>query len=621
MTKLNKYWLHIDFLALFIAVSLFSGCAYFNTFFMANRNFKLAERQYEREPTEETLLVNRTKYKDAIENAALVVRDYPESKFIDDSLFIIGVSYYRTEDYNRALIKFNEILTAFPDGEFSGEAKYYKALTFIEIQKYEDARLLLNELITGSDSRSLKGRAGLALVDIALRDKLWDELLVAAQNAIDSDPEDKTLFQAIVYKGQALFELERYEECAEAMKGLLENKLETDIKLNANLQLAFAQAKLGSFDESLEYLDNMQGKGEFADSAPYIRLQMGKMLELKGDDIQAMETYRNLAGDYPDSLSSKEAWYRVGILTLKDLSNAESAKEAFNNVLLNKASAEADWLLDTPTKLEQIDAMAILLEGIEATSEDSVKRAQTRFSLAELYTFSFDRPDSAFNQYRLIREEAPETDFAVRSEYFLGLDELRREDRYSDETDRKLMESVIEKYPESSFAQQLKVHLGLIESPPEVIAFVAAEHAMLTGEEPDVYMPMYRAVTDSFPDTKIGSQALFTMAYHYEHDVGDSDKAFELYTELSEKEETVYNKEYVQLAGDKLAHAKEEETILREIKKNIAYLIFARSEMEEESVSGGSAEADDEAEEADELTGYRKIRARNARIRSRYYTN
>ena len=595
---------------------LLSGCVYFNTFYMAQRNFKIAEIQFKRDKG--VSQKNKSNYSNSIEAAAEVVRDFPDSKYVDDSLFIIGVSYYRTEDYTRALGKFNEIQQAFPNSEFAEESKYYKALSLIEIEEYDDARILLNELIV-SGNRSLKGRSGLALANISLRDESWDDLLKNAQNIIDSKPEKEELHSAYAYKGDALFRLERFDECIATIEEMLTFKIDAGLKFRGNLLIASAKAKLGNFEESLNYLEKMQGRGEFAAKEDSIRLQMGKIQELKGDKEQAMETYRKLTGDHPDSLSTKMAYFLLGNLLIEDLSKSEDAREAYDNVKKNKARTTEQWALDAETKSNQISMLEKTLEQIEA-EDDSLARARLRFSLAELYTFSFNRPDSALSQYHFIIEEAPGTDFAVRSEYFLGLHELRDSDSYSEETDNELMEDIIEKYPESAFTQRLKVHLGLIEKPPEIVEFLKAEEAKLSGEDPELYMPMYRAIADSFPDTEAACKSLFAMAYFYEHELDEMEKARELYTELAGIEDHIFGKTYIKYAKDKLQLEKDEEKILKDIEKSIDKLAYEGSRYAEYSPEETNISVDVK-EQKEELTGYRKIRARNARIRSRYYSD
>jgi tetratricopeptide (TPR) repeat protein len=248
--------------------------------------------------------------------------------------------------------------------------------------------------------------------------------------------------------------------------------------------------------------------------------------------------------------------------------------------------------------------------------------ARTRFSLAELYTFSFDRPDSALTQYKCIIQEAPGSEFAIKSEYFLDLNELHTKGSYSEETEKALMMALVTKYPKSEFVQDLKVYLGIIEKTPDVRAYIRAEYAMMSGEDQKVYMPLYQAVVDSFPDTKTAYKARFMIAYAYEHYLGDKEKAFELYKKLAEEKPTVNSEVYVNLAIEKLKYANEEKKLLKEIEKNIAYYdMILEGNYEGLERSGGAGEqlAAGETGLGKGYTGYKKIRVRNARIRGRYY--
>ncbi|MCE5251530.1 tetratricopeptide repeat protein [bacterium] len=607
-------------LVLLVVFAVFlCGCAYLNTFYMAQKNYKNGERQRVRE-TGTTNNTYRKFYNDAVDGAARLIRDYPNSKYVDDSLFIIGMSYFYLGEYTRALTKYDEISEAFPESEFIPDVKYFKARCLIELDKYDDARIILSDCIENGN-RYQKGRAGLSLADISFLEEKWDDLLAAAQNVIDSNPEKEELYQAISYKGEALYNLARYEECVQTLEELLKNKLEPELQVKTNLMIALAKGELGKFEEGLGYLTAMQNKGEYAKYDPRIRLQIGRIYELQGDTDKAVDTYLKLAGDYPDSVASYEAWYHVGKLRLQDFSNLDDAKSAFDKAKAVKARVVDSWLIESTNMSTQIDALKKKLETLDQLKNDPVKKAHERFSLAELYTFSFNRPDSALTQYRMILEEAPETDFAVRSEYFLGLNELRSENRYSEEADHELMSKIIEKYPESNFSQELRVFLGVIEKPPEIRAFQEAEQARISGKGADVYMPLYQAVADSFPDTKSAYQARFIMAYFYEHDVGNNEKAIELYTELTKLEKNVYRKDYVELATSKLEHMKEEPKLLKDIEKNIVYLTYGIGKTTTETPSETPQVAVSASKQDEEMTGLKKIRARNARIRSRYYSN
>ncbi len=75
------------------------------------------------------------------------------------------------------------------------------------------------------------------------------------------------LYQAILYRGEALYHLEKYDEAVESFKKIAEKKLQPRDKFRVNTRIALSMARLGKYDEALKYLEGMQGKG----STRYLR--------------------------------------------------------------------------------------------------------------------------------------------------------------------------------------------------------------------------------------------------------------------------------------------------------------------------------------------------------------
>ncbi len=344
---------------------------------------------------------------------------------------------------------------------------------------------------------------------------------------------------------------------------------------------------------------------------------MGRILELKGDTTPALDTFTKMAADFPDSAAAREAWHRVGVITLRDLSKAQEARDAFAKVTPNMRIVET-WFTDAAAKVSQIDSLKAKTERIGKLNDKPEEKAHERFLLAELLTWSLDHKEEALLEYQKIIEEAPKTEFAARSHFLLARAELEKKESLSGESEQKVMLQTIERYPESHFAQDLKVRLGIIEAPPDIKLLKAAETTRLTNQGPDAYLPLYQAVADSFPQSKSGYQARFIMAYYYEHDKKDRETAFKIYRDLAAEKQNELNREFVNLASKKVNLIMDEEKILEQTRKNIAYY---ESEIgrEDSAVSAPDTTAIAPAENG--YSEMRKIRARNARIRSRYFTN
>jgi tetratricopeptide (TPR) repeat protein len=601
----------------FFLVLTLADCAYFNTFYLAKRDFNTGERFRKRDG--EVRPDNRKYYTQAIENASLILQDYRKSRYVDDSLSIIGMSYFQTGDYVRAKTKFDEILIAFPNGNYAEEAKFYKARCLLETGMPDQARILFNELMTAG-SKSMRGRSGLMLAEISSREEGWEEMIRSADTVLQSSPDRETLRGALMYRGEGLFQLGKFEDAAASFQKLQGVKLEPRERFRVNSLLALSLAHLKKYDDALGLLESLQSKGNMAPFAPGIRLEIGKIYELKGDQEKAVDAFRKMAADFPDSTDGREAWHRVGIITLRDLSKAQEARDAFAKATLNKKIPET-WFTDAIDKAAQIDSMKARTDRIDKLKDKPEQAAHERFLLAELLTYSLDHPEAALEQYKLILEEAPKTEYAVRSDYLIKIAALDTSGAKRDESEKEIMRAIVEKYPDSHFSQELKVRLGVIDLPPDVKLLNEADAARLEGKPSDAYMKLYQAVADSFPNSRSSYQARFLIAWCWEHELKDRAKALELYKALALERMNEYNRDIVNLASSKILLVNDEKKILEESKKNIA---FYDSEIEQYSSPEGrtrAAEVQNTAPaEESEFGEMKKVRARNARIRSRYYS-
>jgi tetratricopeptide (TPR) repeat protein len=652
----------------------FTGCAYFNTFFLAKKNFSDGEVLRKRDKGK-VIGATQTRYKDAIEYSRQVIEKYKNSKYVDDALYIIGMSYYRQKNFTEAKVKFDEILAAFPDSKFASDAIFYKAKCLIELDDMDEARSIFIKILNSGDKK-IDALAGFEICELDILDEDWLDLKDISGNIIGLNPGEKDVFNANYYLARAEFELNNYQNCIDILTKYDKEKLSTDLRFRINTLLSSAYAELGNYDTAMNYLNSIGSKGKFEIYSRQIRLELANLYEIKGDEDLALDTYKKLAGDYPDSLEGKQAWYRSGLIILKDLSNAKEAKDNFDKIKEDTIVKTEPWYVDAQIKKVQIDSMLSkinlidklsgkevrtktgkastdsLAKPVDAAKPDEKKPVDstksdekkpidsskadekktvdydaivsTRFSLAEIYTYSFDRPDSALSQYHFIIEESPGSEYAVKSEYFLGLNELKSSGKYSAETEKELMKNIVAKHPKSQFSQELKVLLGEQVKTPEVMDFLKAENARMNDKKPEEYIPLYLAVAENNKGTEIAYQSLFIAAYCYEHNAGQKDKAYEILKNLSLEKSNSINKKYVKLAQDKMELVTKEPELLAQITKNISAFEFEIGSDGKKAISSNTAEETIETPQAnieDSYPGLKKIRARNARIRSRYFTN
>jgi outer membrane protein assembly factor BamD (BamD/ComL family) len=600
---------------LVLVLALTGGCAYFNAFYLARKNYNDAEHLRSLQKTEVLSADTIDRYNTSINWAREVIREYPDSRYVDDSYYYTALAFYRLGDYVSSRSRLEDLLEIFPDSDYASEATYWLAMSHIGVSRYEDARLLLDEL-RDSDDRGLQGRAGIALADIARRNEQWELLLEIAGEVVAANVDRDQRNRAEVFRAEALFELERPDESIKVLEDAAGNKMEPGLRFLANTLLARAIASQERYDDALGYLAEMASRGEFAEYDSKIRLEIGKIHEMRDDIDLAIETFENLAGDYPDSLQAKEAWFRVGDIIIRDLDQAEDARRAFDMVSKGGArSVDVRYEVDALLRVSQIDSMLAKIERIEAIDTPE-ERAHTRYTLAELYTHSFDRPDSSLSQYQRILDESPHSEYAVIGTYFLSRQALEEDGEFTEQDALDIMDDIETRYPASDYTQKLKVHLGLITDTPAEEQYKKAEVARLGGAAPEEYVPIYQSVVDDYPGTDTAFKAQLATAYFTEHDLGELDTALDLYRALGGEDPTFVNLEYVMTAREKLDYYRREDEQKAEIQRYLDGFEAAPGTTVVTNTLPGV--------EADPMAGFyshRKIRARNARIRDRNFEN
>jgi len=110
----------INFVTSVLILSSLHSCVYFNTMYNARRIYSEAEEAREESVRTgvEPSRALKDKYKDVIFKCSKILRDSPESSWVDDAIFLMGKALVRQEEYNKGIRKFQELLTNYPESEY-----------------------------------------------------------------------------------------------------------------------------------------------------------------------------------------------------------------------------------------------------------------------------------------------------------------------------------------------------------------------------------------------------------------------------------------------------------------------------------------------------------------------
>ena len=132
--------------AALLALALLPGCAYYNTFFNTKRAYKEAVEEHARRKEEKPSPTEIQKLDKTIEKASRLLQLHPNSKYVDDSLLMLGECFYYKQEYPKALRKFDELAANFPKSGHVPRAQLWRAKTHIAREDFKSAEQVLLDL-------------------------------------------------------------------------------------------------------------------------------------------------------------------------------------------------------------------------------------------------------------------------------------------------------------------------------------------------------------------------------------------------------------------------------------------------------------------------------------------
>ncbi len=339
---MNKQRFHIS-LALFVCLLLSTGCAvyepaavftkqrytnvvsYFNTFYNAQRAYLEAEdafftarREYnDRGNTAAPFVMPsaaRQKFQTSIEKNSKVLSFYPESKWVDDALLMIGKAYFYMQDDVRAERKFLELAAQFPNSSRIPESRFWLGRSLFRQKKYQAGQEILESVISSSASTDsdLSGRAAheigtyyFSIADYAAAGKYF---AVAADRLDDAELRAQTLFQI----GRCFLETKDYRQAELAFASAADASPYYTLLFQAQLQMIKAQAFQERYDDAEASLESMLRDSKNIEFAGIIHFEIGKLLEQQGKLPDAMEKYRYIDTAFARTDVAAQSYFRLG---------------------------------------------------------------------------------------------------------------------------------------------------------------------------------------------------------------------------------------------------------------------------------------------------------------------
>ncbi|MBU1937332.1 tetratricopeptide repeat protein, partial [bacterium] len=309
--------------------ALGQGCAYYNTFYNTKKHFSAGERA--RSKTAEGQNVNTQDYKKCLETGSKLLELYPNSRWIDDCLLLMGKSYYWTNEYPRAQRKFEELVTNFPRSKHVPEARLWLAETLVKMGRGQDALVILEQLLATPKAKAFFAQGSFLAGNIHFDAERYADAADAYREAAQKFKDRDRRAESFYMLGRSLFMRKEYEKAKTAFDEIARLNPPRDLTYLGLVESGRCMAELGDTQGALELLDRLRRDIRFQDYSSEIDLTLAKIAAEKGDYDEAIHLYKQYLEENPNGEGKGEAYFRLGMIRRNHRRNLSAAAAYFDS--------------------------------------------------------------------------------------------------------------------------------------------------------------------------------------------------------------------------------------------------------------------------------------------------
>ena len=530
-----------------VSLLLFS-CAYFNTFYNAEKYFKEADKIRLEKSGKAIPLRAMDNYGKTIQKCRVVLSEFPDSKLVNDAILLMAKAQYYRSEYDEAITNL-KIIYSQGSSQQVAEAKYWSAVCKWKKGKTQTAIDELQEIIKLSEDDNIKAQCHLSLADIAFdldRDENFLFHLEAGAKIIKDRAE-----KGIVYNKLAdiAFNNENYSIAEGAYKEVIKNSLTKEKIENAHVHLLKISRILGDHRSAERKIKSMLVDEKFKNIKGELELELVQLYLAQKDTDNAMVRLESIIKDYQRTKTSAEAYYLMGQINLSGIWKPDLAKEKFSQV--KKEYNRSEYGPIAESKVKAIDAYNESLISLkiydsiksdtlltDTTSSDSINNKVDKivksyeellYHIGDLEAFSFERLDTGIVFFKRILENDSTSKFYPKALFTLSLIYSEIGDTSGSRKFKNMLQSM---FPGSDYTSYLFKEDGIInENRPIDLLFLKAEN--LWSSNPSLAMNEFKKVIQTDSLSEVSASAAYFLGYQYDYTYAMADSALKYYQWLN----------------------------------------------------------------------------------------
>lgn len=303
-----------------------SFSTYFNKFYTANEDYNEALKEYKvniiasfnRRIDSLSIVIpvqpsTIEKFNKVIERCSKVIQYNKNTKYIDDAVLLIGLSYFYSNEFLQAERKFHEFLAKLSKSEIADEAIMYLGMTKLRLGRFADAETIFKSLLQTTKKVEIKAQVlqQLAIYNIGLRNITDAQNYLIQSIEITNDSELKAERLYLLAKMNTIY---NKKEAPKLYEAAYKNTSNFDFEFYAKLNEAKAYNDIAEYAKALEILKKMDKKYiDYPEFKQYVELELANTDFYEKRYKDAKDKYFNIIVKNPGTKAAAESYYKLGV--------------------------------------------------------------------------------------------------------------------------------------------------------------------------------------------------------------------------------------------------------------------------------------------------------------------
>ncbi len=393
------------------------GCAYYNTFYTAKKAYEKAMIERANNPLEGASAAELTQYETCIRAATNLLVKYPNSKYVDDAVLLIGKSYLGRGEYDKAADEFQLLCDSIPTSEFVPDALTGKAQALAHERRYVESESTFTRVLARYPAFEHKDEVLLGMGDLDRQQRRTQDALLYYDRLIVECPRSDYRYLARNQRGESYMGEEQWDSARVEFEAVVRDAPKEEDRFAAQLKVGDAYEGAAQFDQAISHYRLTQENARKLQREPEVLIRIAVCQAKGGDPDKALDLLDRLQQDNKTNKYSSSAAYQIGYIQEIYKEDFDKARAAYDAARTLPRSEFTDLAAERNKGLVQA---AEYKKKLEESKSHFDAKAETAYLLGELYYFQIKKNDRALAQYLSVERTYSYTRFGPQAAYAAG---------------------------------------------------------------------------------------------------------------------------------------------------------------------------------------------------------